>query len=132
MTDVIIVDGEELPLRPLEYKLLAIFVEHPQRMFSRTDLLQEVWGVSPETNTRTVDTHIKRLREKLGAAGDYTTAPELGDLFARCVARGLAGDAADLDDAAEVHHRDAVGQQHGLGDRMRHQHHGGPVPSQIR
>ena len=62
----VIVDGEELSLRPLEYKLLAIFVEHPQRMFSRTDLLQEVWGVSPETNTRTVDTHIRRLRERLG------------------------------------------------------------------
>ncbi len=60
------VDGAELQLRPLEYKLLAIFVEHPGRVFSRTDLLQEVWGISPETNTRTVDTHIRRLRERLG------------------------------------------------------------------
>jgi two-component system phosphate regulon response regulator PhoB len=60
----------ELALRPLEYKLLAIFVEHPGRVFSRTDLLQEVWGVSPETNTRTVDTHIRRLRERLGAYAD--------------------------------------------------------------
>jgi two-component system, OmpR family, phosphate regulon response regulator PhoB len=57
----------ELGLRPLEYKLLAIFIEHPGRVFSRTDLLQEVWGISPETNTRTVDTHIRRLRERLGA-----------------------------------------------------------------
>ena len=60
-------DGAELALRPLEYKLLAIFVEHPGRVFSRTDLLQEVWGISPETNTRTVDTHIRRLRERLGS-----------------------------------------------------------------
>jgi two-component system phosphate regulon response regulator PhoB len=60
-------DGAELALRPLEYKLLSIFVEHPGRVFSRTDLLQEVWGISPETNTRTVDTHIRRLRERLGA-----------------------------------------------------------------
>jgi two-component system phosphate regulon response regulator PhoB len=61
------VDGAELVLRPLEYKLLSIFLEHPGRVFSRTELLQEVWGISPETNTRTVDTHIRRLRERLGA-----------------------------------------------------------------
>ena len=63
----VIVDGGELTLRPLEYKLLATFVEQPGRVFSRTELLQEVWGISPETNTRTVDTHIRRLRERLGA-----------------------------------------------------------------
>ena len=63
----VVIDGDELTLRPLEYKLLAIFVEHPGRVFSRTDLLQEVWGILPETNTRTVDTHIRRLRERLGA-----------------------------------------------------------------
>jgi len=61
------IDGSELALRPLEYKLLAIFIEHPGRVFSRTELLQEVWGISPETNTRTVDTHIRRLRERLAA-----------------------------------------------------------------
>jgi two-component system, OmpR family, phosphate regulon response regulator PhoB len=60
------IDDAELGLRPLEYKLLAIFIEHPGRVFSRTELLQEVWGISPETNTRTVDTHIRRLRERLG------------------------------------------------------------------
>lgn len=63
-------DGVELGLRPLEYKLLAIFIEHPGRVFSRTELLQEVWGISPDTNTRTVDTHIRRLRERLGAYSD--------------------------------------------------------------
>jgi len=66
----VVVDGAELTLRPLEYKLLAIFVEHPGRVLSRTELLQEVWGISPETNTRTVDTHIRRLRERLGAYSD--------------------------------------------------------------
>jgi two-component system phosphate regulon response regulator PhoB len=64
----------ELGLRPLEYKLLAIFIEHPGRVFSRTDLLQEVWGISPETNTRTVDTHVRRLRERLGTS--YSEAIE--------------------------------------------------------
>ena len=61
------IDGAELALRPLEYKLLAIFLEHPGKVYSRTDLLSEVWGISPETNTRTVDTHVRRLRERLGA-----------------------------------------------------------------
>ena len=63
-------DGVELSLRPLEYKLVAIFLEHPGRVFSRTDLLEEVWGISPDTNTRTVDTHIRRLRERLGGYSD--------------------------------------------------------------
>ncbi len=62
----VLIEGTELLLRPLEYKLLAIFVEHPGRVLSRTDLLQEVWCISPDTNTRTVDTHIRRLRERLG------------------------------------------------------------------
>jgi two-component system phosphate regulon response regulator PhoB len=66
----VVVDGAELTLRPLEYKLLAIFIEHPGRVLSRTELLEEVWGISPETNTRTVDTHIRRLRERLGAYSD--------------------------------------------------------------
>lgn len=61
------IDGAELGLRPLEYKLLATFIEQPGKVFSRTDLLAEVWGISPDTNTRTVDTHIRRLRERLGA-----------------------------------------------------------------
>jgi two-component system phosphate regulon response regulator PhoB len=61
------IDGAELALRPLEYKLLAIFLEHAGKVYSRTDLLSEVWGISPETNTRTVDTHVRRLRERLGA-----------------------------------------------------------------
>jgi two-component system phosphate regulon response regulator PhoB len=63
----VIIEGAELLLRPLEYKLLAIFVEHPGRVFTRTELLQEVWGISPDTTTRTVDTHIRRLRERLGS-----------------------------------------------------------------
>ncbi len=63
----VVAAGVEIQLRPLEYKLLSVFVEHPGRVFSRTDLLQEVWGISPDTNTRTVDTHVRRLRERLGA-----------------------------------------------------------------
>jgi two-component system phosphate regulon response regulator PhoB len=61
------VDGNELVLRPLEFKLLSLFLEHPGRVFGRNELLEEVWGIKPDTTTRTVDTHIRRLRERLGA-----------------------------------------------------------------
>ena len=63
-------DGAELSLRPLEYKLLALFLEHPGKVFPRAALLEEVWGVKPDTATRTVDTHVRRLRERLGAYED--------------------------------------------------------------
>jgi two-component system phosphate regulon response regulator PhoB len=60
------VDGVEIALRPLEYRLLAIFLKNPHTMLTRKDLLREVWGLCPDTNTGTVDTHIRRLRERLG------------------------------------------------------------------
>jgi two-component system phosphate regulon response regulator PhoB len=63
-------DGVELSLRPLEYKLIALLIEHPGQVFRRSELLQEVWGISAEINTRTVDTHVRRLREHLGTYGE--------------------------------------------------------------
>jgi DNA-binding response OmpR family regulator len=54
----------------LEYKLIATFLEHPGVVFSRADLLEEVWGMKPDTHTRTVDTHVRRLRERLGSYGE--------------------------------------------------------------
>ncbi len=63
-------DGAELTLRPLEFKLIAVLLEHPDRVFSRGELLEEVWGASGDIHTRTVDTHVRRLREKLGAYGE--------------------------------------------------------------
>lgn len=63
-------DGAELALRPLEYKLISLLLEHPGRVYSRAELLLEVWGISAEINTRTVDTHVRRLREKLGPQGE--------------------------------------------------------------
>jgi two-component system phosphate regulon response regulator PhoB len=64
------VNGVELELRPLEYKLVATFLEHPGRVFTRVELLRVVWGSSGEAGTRTVDTHVRRLRERLGAHCD--------------------------------------------------------------
>lgn len=72
-------DGAELSLRPLEYKLLSIFLERPGVVLSRSELLEEVWGIKPDTQTRTVDTHIRRLRERLGRFGDaIETVPGFG------------------------------------------------------
>ena len=62
--------GEELPLRPLEFKLLSLLVEYPGRVFSREELLKEVWGIDPATSTRTVDVHVRRLRSSLGTHAD--------------------------------------------------------------
>jgi two-component system phosphate regulon response regulator PhoB len=65
----VFLDGAERPLRPLEFRLIQLLLEHPGRVFSRAQLLEEVWGVSAGAHTRTVDTHVRRLRERLGAYG---------------------------------------------------------------
>lgn len=62
---------EELQLTALEFKLLTTLLERRGRVQTRERLLEDVWGMSPDVTTRTVDTHIKRLREKLGEAGNY-------------------------------------------------------------
>jgi two-component system phosphate regulon response regulator PhoB len=49
---------------------MTMLLEHPERIFTRDELLEEVWGIIPEVNTRTVDTHVRRLREHLGAYGE--------------------------------------------------------------
>jgi len=64
------VDGAELPLTLQEFRLLAYLIEGRGRVRTREDLLADVWNASPELETRTVDTHVKRLRDKLGPAGD--------------------------------------------------------------
>jgi two-component system phosphate regulon response regulator PhoB len=77
------VEGEEIMLTPLEMKLLWTLYLRRGRVQTRATLLDEVWEASPENNTRTVDTHIKRLREKLGTAGVYVeTVRGIGYRFA--------------------------------------------------
>ena len=66
----VFVDGAEAALTPLEFKLLLTFMSRLGRVQSREQLLEDVWEMSPEVETRTVDTHVKRLREKLGPARD--------------------------------------------------------------
>lgn len=65
------VEDQEVTLTALEFKLLGTLLDRRERVQSRGTLLSEVWGMSEDIATRTVDTHVKRLREKLGAAGDY-------------------------------------------------------------
>ncbi len=64
------VKGAAVVLTALEFRLLRTFLERPGRVQSRETLLSDVWGIDADVTTRTVDTHIKRLREKLGASGD--------------------------------------------------------------
>jgi len=64
----ITVQGRRLELTTTEFKLLATLVERRGRTLSRETLLQDVWGYENAIDTRTVDTHVRRLREKLGGA----------------------------------------------------------------
>jgi two-component system phosphate regulon response regulator PhoB len=65
------IDGGEIALTALELRLLCTLYDRRGRVQSRAVLLDEVWRMSSDVNTRTVDTHVKRLREKLGDAGAY-------------------------------------------------------------
>ena len=62
--------GAPTQLRPLEYKLLQLLVSDPGRVFSREELLEQVWEMRGDINTRTVDVHVRRLRVSLGPAAD--------------------------------------------------------------
>jgi two-component system phosphate regulon response regulator PhoB len=64
------VQGEELPLALLEFRLLAFLIEGQGRVRTREELLRHVWSYPPDSDTRTIETHIKRLRAKLGGAGE--------------------------------------------------------------
>ncbi len=61
----------ELELTALEFKLLVTLFDRKNRVQTRAALLSDVWGIDADITTRTVDTHVKRLREKLGEAGIY-------------------------------------------------------------
>ena len=65
------VDGEELLLTALEFRLLSTLLGRRGRVQTRETLLHDVWGHDPGLPTRTVDTHIQRLRKKLGVAAEY-------------------------------------------------------------
>ena len=61
----VIVRGEEASLSPKEYRLLELFMSYPRRVWSREQLIEQVWGADFLGDTKTVDVHIRWLREKL-------------------------------------------------------------------
>jgi DNA-binding response OmpR family regulator len=63
-------DDQTIGLTPKEFSLLYLLVRHPGRVFSRAYLLDEIWGYEAAAYDRTVDTHIYRLRQKLGTEGE--------------------------------------------------------------
>ena len=67
----IFINNNEITFTALEFRLLKHLIDRRGRVQTRDQLLEEVWGYSAEVTTRTVDTHIKRLREKLGSTSEY-------------------------------------------------------------
>ncbi|MDX2023438.1 MAG: response regulator transcription factor [Deltaproteobacteria bacterium] len=77
------VDGTEIHVSILEMRLLIYLMESKGRVRSREELLGDVWGYKPGVSTRTVDTHVKRLRDKLDSAGSLIeTVRGMGYRFA--------------------------------------------------
>jgi two-component system, OmpR family, phosphate regulon response regulator PhoB len=66
MAHRVFVSGAEVPLTALEFRLLVTFMSSKERVLSREQLLRDVWGIRAHADTRTVDTSVKRLRQKLG------------------------------------------------------------------
>ena len=83
--------GRPLDLTYKEFELLKYLAQHPGRVFTRSQLLQEVWGYDYFGGTRTVDVHVRRLRAKLGTDYEvligtvrnvgYRFVPEVADSF---------------------------------------------------
>lgn len=67
----VFLEGQEITLTYKEYELLSLFMSNPGQIFSREQLLNRIWGYDFEGTTRTVDTHIKTLRQKLGEEGRH-------------------------------------------------------------
>jgi DNA-binding winged helix-turn-helix (wHTH) protein len=67
----VLVAGSEVALTSLEFRLLVTLVDRRDRVQSRGTLLDELWDLPPSSRTRTVDTHVRRLRDKLGATGQF-------------------------------------------------------------
>lgn len=65
------VEGHEIELTALEFRLLVTLYDRRNRVQTRSALLDDVWGIQADITTRTVDTHVKRLREKLENGRDY-------------------------------------------------------------
>lgn len=73
------VDSKEISLTYKEFELLAFLLKHPKKVFSRAQLLSNIWGYDADIFTRTVDSHISSLRKKLEDKGDLIKSlPKVG------------------------------------------------------
>jgi DNA-binding response OmpR family regulator len=92
------IKGRTLDLTFKEFELLKYLAQHPGRVFSRSQLLQEIWGYDYFGGTRTVDVHIRRLRSKLGPEFEaiIDTVRNVGYRFASTDASGSSKNTADL------------------------------------
>jgi two-component system phosphate regulon response regulator PhoB len=78
----VIVQGKTVTLTPTEFKLLTLLARRPEKVHSRDKLLEEIWEYDGDIESRTVDTHMRRLRSKLGRAAKHlTTVRSFGYLF---------------------------------------------------
>jgi two-component system, OmpR family, phosphate regulon response regulator PhoB len=67
------VNGDRVRVTPMQMRLLVHLIEHRDEVVTRGDLLKQVWGYQQEIQTRTVDIHVQRLRERLGSAARLIT-----------------------------------------------------------
>jgi DNA-binding response OmpR family regulator len=78
VTRRVAVDGRPVSLTATEFDLLAYLMQHPARVFTREQLLSEVWGYAAYVGTRTVDVHVAQVRAKLGDASPIRTVRGVG------------------------------------------------------
>lgn len=67
----VFVNGEEIELTLKEYGLLKLLITHPETVFSREEIMDQIWETGFYGETRTVDVHVRTLRQKLGEAGKH-------------------------------------------------------------
>ena len=72
---IVTANGARVELTYKEYELLRLFLQHPGMAFTRDQLMEKVWGTDYYGETRTIDMHIRTLRQKLGACGEQDRAP---------------------------------------------------------
>ena len=77
-----IIDGKKIPLTRTEFEIILLLSENPERIFSRTEIIDKIWKETPYITERTVDVHITRLRKKLGdKASIISNRPGFGYRF---------------------------------------------------
>lgn len=65
------VDGEEVPILPREFNILYKLLSHPKKIFTRSELIDEYWGMTNDTGLRTVDVYIAKLRKEFAKCGSF-------------------------------------------------------------